>query len=668
MSASSTAAERAAAWGYLAAWRAVGRLPERRTLSLFERLAERAYRRDGRGVQMLRGNLAVVRPDVDPAELESLVRAGMRSYLRYWAEAFRLPRWPTHDLVARTTTVEESRLRGPHAQGRGVISVLPHQGNWDWAGAWACATGMPVLTVAERLRPERLYDEFVAFREGLGMRILPLTGGADPTPLLEERLRDGGFVCLLADRHLGGAAAEVDLCGRRVRLPVGAALLAQRTGAALVPTTTAYDGPRLRITFHAEVEPTDPLLTMQAVADAFTEALQRDPADWHMMQRVFEGVEPRPGPSAGAAMKVGLVCPYSLDVAGGVQHQVLELAETLRARGVDARVLAPGRRRHGSGHVTTTGQDAPLRWNGAVARVHWGPSAGRATRDWLSQGFDLLHVHEPVTPSVTWHAVLGATCPVVGTAHTAQQGTTVLRLGAATASREVRARIGAWTAVSPDAARTLSDYCHLRPTLVPNGLHVEDFDHQRTPYDGGPVRILFLGRVEEPRKGLEVALGAFDAVADRHEDVVLEVAGPGDLDRVRRRVRPRPAASVLARITGLGPVDLPAKAELLGRADVVLAPQLGGESFGIVVAEAMAAGAAVLASDLPAFSRLLGDGSHGVLVPRGDVPAWATGLEALVLDPARRAALGSSAREAVDHLDWKRVSDDLLAVYATALG
>jgi phosphatidylinositol dimannoside acyltransferase len=290
--------DRVSAWGYLGAWRAVGRLPEQRAHGGFARLADRLHARDGRGVQMLRANLAVVRPELADDELEDLVRAGMRSYLRYWAEAFRLPRWPVDDLVARTVTVGEHRLRAPYAEGRGVLAVLPHQGNWDWAGAWACATGMPLLTVAERLRPERLYDEFVAFREGLGMRILPLTGGEDPSDLLEQCLAAGGFVCLLADRHLDGAAVDVELCGRQVRLPVGPAVLARRTGAALVPATTAYDGPRLRITFHPTIEvdhgDTDLSLPMQSVADAFTSALRADPQDWHMMQRIFDDTGPRP--------------------------------------------------------------------------------------------------------------------------------------------------------------------------------------------------------------------------------------------------------------------------------------------------------------------------------------------------------------------------------------
>jgi phosphatidylinositol dimannoside acyltransferase len=295
----SSVSERAAAWGYLGAWRAVGRLSEHRTQALFMRLADRLHRRDGSGVQQLRANLSVVRPELAPEELDDLVHAATRSYLRYWAEAFRLPRWPLDDLVARTVTVGEPRLRTPYQEGRGVIAVLPHQGNWDWAGAWACATGMPLLTVAERLRPERLYDEFVAFREGLGMQILPLTGGEDPTSRLEQWLRAGGFVCLLADRHLGGGSVEVDMCGRSVALPVGPALLSRRTGALLVPATTAYDGPRLRITFHEPVavdpeEGADLRAPTQAVADAFTVALRRDPEDWHMMQRVFPGVGPVP--------------------------------------------------------------------------------------------------------------------------------------------------------------------------------------------------------------------------------------------------------------------------------------------------------------------------------------------------------------------------------------
>lgn len=277
--------------GYVAAWRLLGRLPEDRSLRLFEHLADRLHAGGGRGVETLRGNLKRVCPDLDAPALDDLTRGATRSYLRYWAEAFRLPAWPVEDLVARTRTVYEERLRDPYAAGRGVVVALPHQANWDWAGAWACSTGMPLMTVAERLRPERLYDEFVDFRHSLGMRILPLHGGAPPLGRLAEYLRQGGLVCLLADRDLSRTSVEVGLCGAAARMPVGPALLSRETGAALVPATLAYVGRGLEITFHPEVNvgPGDDGVhrATQAVADAFTLGLRANPADWHMMQRVF---------------------------------------------------------------------------------------------------------------------------------------------------------------------------------------------------------------------------------------------------------------------------------------------------------------------------------------------------------------------------------------------
>jgi lauroyl/myristoyl acyltransferase len=277
--------------GFLTGWRVVRRLPEARSRALFDLLADQATRRDGRGVRRLRANLAQVCPELDEAALDELTGRAMRSYLRYWCEAFRLPSWPVEDLVARTRTVHEERLRRPYAEGRGVLSALPHSGNWDWAGAWAGATGMPVTTVAERLEPERLYNEFVRYRGSIGIRILPLTGGEPPLPTLEETLRAGGFVCLLADRDLTRSALEVELCGRTARMPVGPALLARTTGAALVPTTCAYAGDDLEITFHEEVVVGPGIEGLrratQQVADAFTVAIRRHPEDWHMLQRVF---------------------------------------------------------------------------------------------------------------------------------------------------------------------------------------------------------------------------------------------------------------------------------------------------------------------------------------------------------------------------------------------
>ena len=289
--AAGAATDQATTFGYLSGWRLVRLLPERAAHAAFRRIADEIFRRDGKGVQRLRSNLARVRPDVVGDDLDALTHEAVRSYLRYWCESFRLPSWPIEDVVRRTRTVDEHHVRDAYAGGRGVVVPLPHMGNWDWAGAWACATGMPLSTVAERLQPERLYDEFVAYRNTLGMEILPLTGGDAALPRLEEWVRGGGLVCLLADRDLSRTSVEVELCGAPARMPRGPALLARRTGAPLVPVTLHYAGPDMVITFHAPVPHAEGdvgLVTMmQGVADAFTRAFREHPQDWHMMQRVF---------------------------------------------------------------------------------------------------------------------------------------------------------------------------------------------------------------------------------------------------------------------------------------------------------------------------------------------------------------------------------------------
>jgi KDO2-lipid IV(A) lauroyltransferase len=250
-------------------------------------------------VQQLRANYARLRPELDAPALEDLVHDGVQSYLRYWCEAFRLESWPLDDLVARTRTVGEERLRAPYAEGRGVVAALPHMANWDWAGAWACATGMPLMTVAERLEPAKVYDEFVRFRSSLGMQILPLTGGEPTMPALEDWASAGGFVCLLADRDLSRNAVDVELGGQPARMPAGPARLAQRTGSDLVPVTLAYRGEDLEITFHEPVDPGEGeggvAAATREVAGAFSRGLVADPQDWHMMQRVFTADVPGRG-------------------------------------------------------------------------------------------------------------------------------------------------------------------------------------------------------------------------------------------------------------------------------------------------------------------------------------------------------------------------------------
>ncbi len=296
--AGSAAADQLTTAGYLSGWRLVRLLPERRALALFRLIGDELYRRQGRSVQRLRANLGRVRPDLSEPDLDALTREAVRSYLRYWCESFRLPAWPVDDVVRRTRTVDEHHLRDAYAAGGGAVVALPHMANWDWAGTWACATGMPLATVAERLKPERLYDEFVAYRNTLGMEILPLTGGDAALPRLEQWVRGGGLACLLADRDLSRTGIEVDLCGARARMPRGPAVLARRTGAPLLPATLHYDGPDLVITFHPPVPHADGdaglVRMMQGVADAFTGGLRAHPQDWHMMQRVFvDDLDPR---------------------------------------------------------------------------------------------------------------------------------------------------------------------------------------------------------------------------------------------------------------------------------------------------------------------------------------------------------------------------------------
>ncbi|HET7735078.1 MAG TPA: phosphatidylinositol mannoside acyltransferase [Nocardioidaceae bacterium] len=268
--------------GFMGAWRAVRLLPEDASHAVFRRVADRIHRKGGKGVRQLRENLAVAAPDAD---LDALTHEAVRSYLRYWCEAFRLPSWPIDDLVARTRTVGEEHLRAAYG-GPGAIVALPHTANWDWAGAWACATGMPVVAVAERLRPERIYDEFVAFRRSIGMEIIPVDG-TDTMARLAEFVEQGKLICLLSDRDLSRTSVEVELLGRRASVPTGAAVLAARTGAQVIPASFAYVGRDIELTFSPPVPTAEPAVMMQGVADAFTAGIRAHPQDWHMMQRVF---------------------------------------------------------------------------------------------------------------------------------------------------------------------------------------------------------------------------------------------------------------------------------------------------------------------------------------------------------------------------------------------
>ena len=294
--------------GFAVGWRAVKALPEPAARSLFAALADIAWLRRGVGVRRLEANLARVAPDRDPRELS---RAALRSYLRYWCEVFRLPVMSPERIVADMYVEDEDRLRAAIAAGRGVVVALPHSGNWDHGGAWLVRTGVPFTTVVERLRPESLFRRFVAFRESIGMEVLPLTGGAEVFATLARRLRAGRVLCLVADRDLTATGVAVDFFGAQARMPAGPAALALATGAALLPVTMWYaeDGRGWRARIHPEVGPpahgdrkARVAAMTQGLADAFAEGIAAHPADWHMLQRLWvDDLDPARLPVRGAA-------------------------------------------------------------------------------------------------------------------------------------------------------------------------------------------------------------------------------------------------------------------------------------------------------------------------------------------------------------------------------
>ncbi len=278
-------AGRLADLGYAGGWRLVRALPEPAARRAFRLGADLAFRRGGPAIDRLRSNLTRV---VGAEAGDDLTRDAVRSYARYWREAFRLPTMDRAHVVAGTTTTGEAAFRASVAGPTGTVLALPHTGNWDMAGAWCTATGVPFTTVAERLRPESLYDRFVAFRESLGMEVLALTGGErPPSEVLTERLQAGRTLCLLADRDLSARGVQVSFFGAVTRMPAGPATLALRTGAALIPVTLNFDGPGWHIHFHDPVPHTDVATMTQAMADAFGVGIAAHPTDWHMLQRLW---------------------------------------------------------------------------------------------------------------------------------------------------------------------------------------------------------------------------------------------------------------------------------------------------------------------------------------------------------------------------------------------
>jgi phosphatidylinositol alpha-mannosyltransferase len=367
-------------------------------------------------------------------------------------------------------------------------------------------------------------------------------------------------------------------------------------------------------------------------------------------------------------VKIGIVCPYSFDVPGGVQFHVRDLAEHLLSLGHEVSVLAPADEDTPvPSYLVSSGRAVPVPYNGSVARLSFGPVARRRVHRWLEQGgFDVLHLHEPVTPSVAMLAMWAATGPVVATFHSSNLRYRVLQ-AAYPVLRPSLEKISARIAVSEDARRTVTTHIGGDAVVIPNGVFVDAFAQaSRDPRWTGTAErptVAFVGRLDEPRKGLEVLSEAIPRVLRTCPGARFVIAGSGDAQAAAQRLDPAARAAC----EFLGTVSDSDKAALLRSVDVYVAPHTGGESFGIVLVEAMSAGAPVLASDLDAFRRVLDDERLGVLFPTGDAGALSCALLDLLADPAARAARSRRASEAVRRYDWSVVAEEVLAVYETVV-
>ena len=365
-------------------------------------------------------------------------------------------------------------------------------------------------------------------------------------------------------------------------------------------------------------------------------------------------------------MRIGMVCPYSFDVHGGVQSHVLQLAEVMRERGHDVSVLAPSSP-HVSlpDYVVSGGKAVPIPYNGSVARLRFGPATHRMVKRWIADGdFDVLHLHEPNAPSLSLLALMIADGPIVANFHTST--TKSLALGVFQGIlRPWNEKIVGSIAVSDLARRWQIEALGSDAVQIPNGVDVASFA-TAPPLPGYPrtgKTVLFLGRFDEPRKGMAVLLGALPALVKRFADIEILIVGRGDEDDLRDE-----AGDLAGHLRFLGQVDDAEKASALRSADVYCAPNTGGESFGIVLVEAMAAGTAVVASNLDAFRRVLADGEAGALVAVADSAALADALIAVLADDALRARYIAAATEEVHRYDWSVVADDILRVYETVAG
>lgn len=376
-------------------------------------------------------------------------------------------------------------------------------------------------------------------------------------------------------------------------------------------------------------------------------------------------------------MRIGMVCPYSFDEPGGVQIHAIDLCTELRKRGHEVSLIGPGKSADGlPDFVELGGSSIPIRYNGSVARLSFGPRTKKHLKQWIRDNqFDLLHIHEPNSPSYSMMAMAVAEGPIVATYHASASESKVLKM-ALPFLRPYLERIHGGIAVSEEARRWQVENLAGDPVLIPNGVETSVYRAAQplagldSPGEHRP-RLMFLGRFEEPRKGLQILLEAMPRIVAEVPQVELIIAGGGDMDALVERVRDLGLSATVglgpsdAHVRVLGRVSDADKASALSASDVYVAPNTGGESFGIVLVEGMAAGAAVLASDIPAFEAVGQHGASARLFSNGsaaDLADKAVGL--LRDDAARNSLVAAGSTRAVD-FDWQTVTDQVEQVYDT---
>ena len=363
-------------------------------------------------------------------------------------------------------------------------------------------------------------------------------------------------------------------------------------------------------------------------------------------------------------LRIGIVCPYGWDTPGGVQNHVRDLAEFLIEAGHNVSVLAPVIDESVlPPYVVNAGKPISIPYNGAVARVLFGPIAFARVRQWIASGnFDILHLHEPAIPSISLLACWAAEGPMVGTFHAAAKHQKVIYAIGPILEPAIE-KLSARIAVSEAARLTLTNHLETDAVVIPNGIYAKRYANgvRQDKWSGNTIG--FIGRFEEPRKGLQVLLDALPIIARFAPDVRVLVAGPGDSQEVLKSIDPQ----LRHRFEFLGRISEREKADFMSSVAIYVAPNTGGESFGIILAEALAGGACVVASDIAAFDSLLGGGEFGALFTSEDSTDLAKIVIDLLRDESKRNELSVKGKAHAQIFDWEVVADQIFSIYEMAM-